>query len=160
MIGRFRFERKTRISRDVAGLALPGGCCKVPSPDPYGGAIVAGITLGRGGQMAGRLGLGVFRQVSAIVASRALAVEAGVIHGAGSPIYGAGVAGIARKRSRDMGCPLLLCVYRGVAAVVTGGTLTCSARVTHGGRRKSRIVLVASVALQGCRNMCSRLGQP
>lgn len=45
----------------------------------------------------------------------------------------------------------------GVSAVMTRQTLACRPRVAHIGRPESRVVIVAIVALQGCRNMTGRL---
>lgn len=126
--------------RDRAGSAgMAHGCrCK-------GGVIfVAGVALRCGGDVRGRLGLGVDRDISPAVASRTItgctrANRAGVAHGGRGEGGVIRVTGVALGRGRDMGAGFACCCGAIVAGRTNSGDRWNSSRMVEGsGPRSSR----------------------
>lgn len=99
--------------------------------------------------------------IAAGVAIQTLACRSGVAHGCRSKGRVILVAGIALRRRRDMSCSdwLGLGILRNISTAMAGGTFPGRTCVVHLGRGKSGVVLMAGIALGGCRNMGARLAQ-
>jgi len=169
MVGRFAQCRAAVVaSRADAGNRRIGRSMVEGDCGPAGGGTVAGIALGAGANVGARFGLGVLRQVGAVVAGRAVA--GGQRPGCSRMAHrrrvegGAVMAGVALRRGRNMRCGFGQGIGEGVAAVVARGAIAGGQRpagpgVAHDGRVEGGKVLVAGVALRTGRNMVGRFSQ-
>jgi len=162
MGGRLGQRIDGRVAAGVAGGALAGKTRMVHAGRLEGGVVgVAGVALGRGRNMGGRLA----ERCCAIVASRAGAGGRGRMS-VGSPgPHGSGfMAGVALRGGDEMGCGFGLGIGESVAAAMAGRAVCCGDRsagvgVIHGGGSKRGVVLVTGVALRRGRDMRGRLAQ-
>lgn len=152
-------ERRSTVMAGRTGTDS-AGTMRIGSPRPRSGRTVASVALGRGDNVADRFGLGIGKGIAATMATRTVRRGngtgcSGMVHGGWCKSCEIPVAGVTRRRRRNM---------IGRFAQRSGPVMACrtaagsNARVVEGDRGPGRGGTVAGATLSRRCNVSCRLG--